>query len=309
MQTQVDEFFHTAHLVLLLQCVERGKAFLHLFQSFGTEFYAVGFLTDFLGDVLHLDVARLDAIRHFIGRFQLVADAAQSSHRLLQLLQKRFLSFLLVFASVDASLGIQQFLLDFLGMFQQFRFLFEFGLLTCHELRLFQLIVLEAQVVLVVLALLGCLQCFCQRLLRLAQCTIILLIGRQSLCIVGNGVQNVQLEILLAEQEVLMLRMDVDEAFTQFLQGGETDGRVVDEGTALACTRQFAPDDAFCSVEIKVVLLEEIAHTILTYVEFSLYHTTLCPSLDRLGVCPLSAQQSDSSENDALTGSRFACDD
>ena len=187
--------------------------------------------------------------------------------------------------------------------------LFEFGLLTCHELRLFQLIVLEAQVVLVVLALLGCLQCFCQRLLSLAQCTIILLIGRQSLRIVSNGVQNIQLEILLAEQEVLMLRMDVDEAFTQFLQGGETDGRVVDEGTALACTRQFAPDDAFRSVEIKVVLLEEIAHTILTYVEFSLYHTTLCPSLDRLGVCPLSAQQSDSSENDALTGSRFACDD
>ena len=116
MQTQVDEFFHAAHLVLLLQCVERGKAFLYLFQSFGTEFYAVGFLTDFLGDVLHLDVARLDAIRHFIGRFQLVADAAQGSHRLFQLLQKRFLSFLLVFASIDASFGIQQFLLDFLGM-------------------------------------------------------------------------------------------------------------------------------------------------------------------------------------------------
>ena len=304
-----DEFLHAIHLVLLLQRVECGKAFLHLLQSLWQKLYVVGFLTDFVGYVLHLDVARLHAVRQFLSRLHLVADAAQGSHRRLHLLQQRFLSLLHVFATIDASHCVRQLLLDFLGMFQQFRLLLQSRLLAFHELRLLQLVELESQVVLVVLALLCPFDGISQRLLSLSQRMVLLLVVRQSVSILRHRVEDVQLEVLLAEQEVLMLRMDVDESFTQFLQGGEAHRRVVDKGTALACTRQFAPDDALRSVEIKVVLLEEIAHTILTYVEFCFHHTALCPSLNRLGVGSLSAQQPDSSQNDALSGSRFACDD
>ena len=127
--------------------------------------------------------------------------------------------------------------------------------------------------------------------------------------IVGDDVRHAELEVLLVEQQVLVLRVDVDEPFAKFLEHRQLHGRIVDEGAALACGRQFAPYDAVASVVFDVVVAEEVLHVVACQVELCLDDALVCTLHDGLGISPLPQQQSDGAEDDALARTCLTRDD
>ena len=94
---------------------------------------------------------------------------------------------------------------------------------------------------------------------------IVFVFGKISLLllfVVGDNIDHAELEVFFLQQEVLMLRMNVDELFAQFSHLAQGDGRVVDEGTALSCSCQFAADDGVFCIIINIVSIEEILHSV-----------------------------------------------
>ena len=117
------------------------------------------------------------------------------------------------------------------------------------------------------------------------------------------------MEVLLVEQQVLVLAVHVYELLSQFAHGGKRYWSVVDEGPAFASGAHLTPYDAVFCIEVYVVVCEELFHTVFRQVEVGLYHTAFASAFDRLGVCALSEQQPDGSENDAFSRSGFSGDD
>ena len=58
-------------------------------------------------------------------------------------------------------------------------------------------------------------------------------IGFQLIVVVCYDVDHLKLKIVLIEKQVLMLRMHIDQPFTELLEQGESHGRIVDESAAL----------------------------------------------------------------------------
>ena len=87
-----------------------------------------------------------------------------------------------------------------------------------------------------------------------------LLVFRELLGASCYDVNHAQLEVLLVEQQVLVLRVNIDEPFAQLLHLCQRYGCVVDEGAALALCRQFAAQYAVSGIVVYVVLLEEGLH-------------------------------------------------
>ena len=114
-----------------------------------------------------------------------------------------------------------------------------------------------------------------------------LLIGCQFLLVVSDDVHHIQLEILLVEQQVLVLGMDVDQSFSEFLQHSQLYGCIIDERATFSCRRQFPSDDTVCRIIFDIVLLEEILHTVAREVELRFDHTFLSTLLDGFRVSPL----------------------
>ena len=102
--------------------------------------------------------------------------------------------------------------------------------------------------------------------------------------------------------------MDVHQSFAEFLQHRQLYGCVIDEGATFSCSCQFPSDDTVCSIIFDIVLFEEILHTVAREVELRFDHTFLSPLFDGFRVSPLTQQQSDGTEDDALSGSRLTCD-
>ena len=75
--------------------------------------------------------------------------------------------------------------------------------------------------------------------MRIAVIIVLQLIG-----VVSQNVQQVQLKVFLAQQQVLVLRMNVDELAANLLQQRQVDRRVVDKCAAFAFSGQLAANDA-----------------------------------------------------------------
>ena len=96
------------------------------------------------------------------------------------------------------------------------------------------------------------------------------------------------MEVLLVEQQVLVLRVDIDELFAQLLQHGQRHGRVVDEGSAFAGSGELAADDGVFAVVVDVVVGEERLHVVARQVEVCLDDTAFGTLFQRFGVGALS---------------------
>ena len=113
--------------------------------------------------------------------------------------------------------------------------LLQLFLFTVHELGVGQLLILKLQEVLCLTALFYLLS---HPLLFFLQ----VVITHESLLIVGeffgilsNDIDHTQLEVLLVQQQVLMLRVHIDQALTQFLEHRQRHRGVVDKRTTLTC--------------------------------------------------------------------------
>ena len=147
-------------------------------------------------------------------------------------------------------------------MAQGFCFLFQLLKFAFLQVSVIQFLKLEAHEFLVLPVLCDFRFQVFQLLLSLF---IVLVFGKISLLllfIVGNNVDHAELEVFLLQQEVLVLRMNIDELFAQFSHLAQGDGRVVDEGTALSGSCQFAADDGVFCIIINIVSIEEILHSV-----------------------------------------------
>ena len=82
--------------------------------------------------------------------------------------------------------------------------------------------------------------------------------------------------------------MDVDQLLAQLFQHGQGHGRIVDEGTALAGSGQFATDDGVFGILLDIILSKERLHLVAREVEVGLDDALVGPLLQGLRVGTLS---------------------
>ena len=136
------------------------------------------------------------------------------------------------------------------GVAHHGRLLFQLLLFASNEVSLGELAVLEAQEV-------GSLSSSGERLLHLFTVGLHLLIAgitrlerKQSVFAPGDDIHHLHLEVGSAEEQVLMLRVDVEELATQLLQCAECHRRVVDECATTGCRGKFAAQDTLLIVVV-----------------------------------------------------------
>ena len=104
-----------------------------------------------------------------------------------------------------------------------------------------------------------------------------------------------------------MLRVYVDEAFAQLLEDGERHGGIIDEGTTLASSSDFATHKTFYIV-LYFVFFEQSLKTISCNIKSS-FDNALAGSATYGGsLGALACKQAYGAEKDGLTGARFTCD-
>ena len=182
-------------------------------------------------------------------------------------------------------------------------------LLAIGELGVAELVELELQEVGILPVALNLLTCPLQTGGHVVIFSIEALIAGQLAVVGGEYVGDAHLEVLLVEQQVLVLRVYVDEFLAQLLEQCQGRGGVVDEGSALAGGGELAAHDAVIGVVLDVVVAEEGLQLVAREVEVGLDDALVGSLLERLGVGSLAQQQPDGSQDDALARSRLAGDD
>ena len=147
-------------------------------------------------------------------------------------------------------------------MAQGFSFLFQLLKFAFLQVCIIQFFKLEAHEFLV----LPVLRDFRFQVFQLLLCLFIVFVFSKIslllLFVVGDNIDHAELEVFFLQQEVLMLRMNVDELFAQFSHLAQRNGRVVDEGTTLSGSSQFAADNGVFCVIINIICIEEILHSV-----------------------------------------------
>ena len=131
----------------------------------------------------------------------------------------------------------------------------------------------------------------------------------QRIIIMSQNIENIQLKTFFIEQEVLMLRMYIDQLFAQFLHLCQRSRRIINECTAFAGRLHFAPQDTFLVVVFQFVLFKKRAHTVSRDIKTCFDNTFRSSTTNRFHIGTLSEQQTDSSQNNRFSGPRLACDD
>ncbi len=124
----------------------------------------------------------------------------------------------------------------------------------------------------------------------------------------GHGVEGRNPEILGRKNQILVLRMDVDEPCAQFAQLRQLHGQVVDERTAFARRGQYAREDGLRRV-VEVVFLEKGFQPEPVEVESALHHAVARRILDGRKVAAGAQQQPQRTQQDGFSGARLARDD
>ena len=187
--------------------------------------------------------------------------------------------------------------------------LMECFILMFFQLQVFYLPQLESEVVLFGLGSFGLLACFVQLALCFAVGSEACAVLADCASVLGYGVEHGELEILFAQQEILMLGVNVGQQMGQRAQVGHGDRCVVDKTTALASGCQFASDDAFAILAVQFVLGTKGLQLGSCLAE-SPFDGALCGTWqDAFRVGTLPCEQSDGTQQDALSRSCFAGDD
>ena len=104
-----------------------------------------------------------------------------------------------------------------------------------------------------------------------------------------------------------MLRVNVKQAKGNLTKNSNAHRRIIHEGTTLAICRDFPTQDAFRRLIIKFVFLEECLHIVAFYVEEAFDGALGSTRHDASCVGSLAHKQAESTKDNGLAGSRFAC--
>ena len=112
-------------------------------------------------------------------------------------------------------------------------------------------------------------------------------------------IQHAQLETFLVQEQVLMLRVHVNQLFAKLLHLYQRGRRIVDKRTALARSIDFTAKDTLIFV-FQFVFLKERLHTITGNLKTGFNHTFCSAPPDGFHIGTLPQQQTDSPQYDGL---------
>ena len=93
--------------------------------------------------------------------------------------------------------------------------------------------------------------------------------------VASNRIKHIHLKIGIVEQEGLMLGVHIYEQGAQLSDLIERNGRVVDEGAALASVGQLAANGALIVVVVQVMLFKERCRLFVQLTKGGLYYASL----------------------------------
>ena len=269
-------------MVFLLQVVETVQSFVDMVKFCGVEVDVAQQTAHFLCDILQLDIGAVHACGELLCLREHTTD---TFHGIQGTTQLRYDA---CFICLQGIVGSIEGALDVLSMGHRVALLFQFFLFANIETSSLELLILELQEIHVLtvafyLFLQG-LQFVGSLVIGIVACLVVC----QFLGVIGNNVEHTHLEVLFVQQQVLMLRVYIHEAFTQFLEHRQLHGGVVDKRPTFACCCQFSADNTVVGIVFYVVLIEEILHVIARQVEVGFYHASFSSLLQGLQVCSLS---------------------
>ena len=210
--------------------------------------------------------------------------------------------------TVQQRVGLKERRLYILRVRQCRTLLLQFLLDTVGEVSALQLIILEAEEVLI-------LPCRLQLLLHIRELPDVSLIKGESLGIVvlgvavmGYDVHDTELEILFLKQQVLVLGVYIHQTAAQRAEEQQWCRTVIDEGPRLTVGGELAADDTLVFVIVGIVLVEQFLKLVTRDVELCLDDAFLLARLYGLGVSPVAKEQTDGTEDDALSRSGLTGD-
>ena len=124
----------------------------------------------------------------------------------------------------------------------------------------------------------------------------------------GHGIDDSGLETTLAEQQRLMLGMDVDQPQSDFAQRRKLNGQVVDIGPALA-RRRYDPTDRRAVLVIDIRPFEQAFEPVAPDIELGFDHAVPRPVPKDGDIGPRTEHEAQRTEQNRLTGPRFAGND
>ena len=122
------------------------------------------------------------------------------------------------------------------------------------------------------------------------------------------SIDHADTEFIVREDQIAMLRMDIDQTHAQLAQNALTHGQIVDI-RARFTRRGDHTTNGQRGVIVEIVLVEETLQTVALDIEHALDHavTTLVTHRTTLGL--IAEQQTERTEQDRLAGTRLTCDD
>ena len=212
------------------------------------------------------------------------------------------------FVGVEGIAQRGQHLADTVGVFEHRQLLLQFRLLSGAQVRGREFFGLEAEPLFVAAAVGGRDAQGRETAAQFGQAGILRGVLHQQFPVRGHGVQRRGPELLRRKDQVLVLRVDVQQACAQFAQLRQLHGHVVDEGAALARRGDHARQGRFGGV-VEVVFVEKTLQAAPREVEGPLHRAVARRVLHGRTVVLGPEQQAQSSEQDGFSGSGLTRDD
>ena len=253
-------------------------------------------------DVLQFLQYRAQPSGIFPGGGVVAADMVEFVLRILELRQHPGL------VGVEGVAQGGQRLADAVGVFEHRQLLLQLCLLTGAQVGRGEFLGLEPEPLFVAAAVGGLFAQGREMAAQLRKPGILRGVLRQQFPVRSHGVERRGPELLRREDQVLVLRVDVQQACAQFAQLRQLHGYVVDEGAALARRGDHARQGRFGGI-VEVVLGEKRFQAASREVEGPLHRAVARCVLHRLPVVLGSEQQAQRAEQNGFSGPGLTRDD
>ena len=297
------EFGDGLDVVFALQGVEFREAAVGALESHGIDLDTVGQALHIAEDVVDFDARALQTVGEGFGFGAMAGGIAEVAFGLSQAVEHVELLI------AQARGGMGEGALDVFGVGEGFAVGFEARLLVDLEGRTVDLLELETEVVAILSVAAAQFLEFLQAAARGAVVGEGLCVGVAQRGVVGHEIEGVEEVILVRKEEILVLRVDVDEVFGELSQHVEGGRRVVDESAALACGRNLAADEQGVAVGFDFGGFEEGLDGESGGVEGAFDDALGVGAAKHFGIGAMALEQTEGAEDDALTGAGFAGDD
>ena len=286
-----------------LQGVEFREPTVDALEAHGVDLDTVGQALDVAEDVVDFDAGAFEPIGQGVGFRAVAGGVAQVAFGLTQEAHDVEL------VVAQASCGVGQRLLDVFGVGEGLAVGFELRLFVDEEGRAVDLLELETEVVAVLAVAPGLVFEFAQAAGGAAVGGERGGVGVAQGGVVGHEIEGVEEIILVGEEQVLVLRVDVDDVLGELTEHGEGGGGVVDEGAAFAGGGDLAADDQGGVVGFDLGGFEQGPDGQTGGVEGAFDDALAVGVPQHFGVGTVALEQTEGAEDDALTGAGFAGDD